>query len=370
MLLVLLKALIGPFYRQHVGIFFVVLWLGFGFMRPADHVALMQAAFGQPQPGAWLLLAGYGLLWTAYSAKLTGFLRQQLSQPPNQFLFLLRLRPRPERLGCLTVLGLAGLIPVLLYAGWMAQVGLQAGQPEAVSALISWVSILTISGVWFMEQKLHRQGAGQVGLFRWPRLRPDQPVAYPLFFPAYLLRHQPLNTLLTKTGSGLLLLGVCRLYPTDDYDQRLLLIGTVLAIAVQVGLVWRLADFERTYLRFLPGLPLSHWQRFGGYALILGLLWLPDLLMLGWNRPADISPAYLLLLWTMGLGALLLVHRIVRRQRLQPDELMPWVLGSIVGLTLLIMFGLPAWVLAAVAWLSAGWGDWPKKLIAGRRGGF
>jgi hypothetical protein len=358
MLNVLLKALIGPFYRQHAGFFLAIGWLGFGFMRSGDHIALMQAALGangfnMNAPGgsvaaSWLLLLSYGLLWAGYTAKLSGFLRHQLTLPANRFLQVLQTRPPANRLIFWLVIVIVGLLPVLLYAGWMAQVGLAMQRTGAVWAMAVWLLLLTGAGVGSVEHRFVRPGRVAVGAGRWFGGRWAMP--YPLIYPAYLLRQLPVSTALTKAGAGLLLTGIYRLYPTDDYDQRLLLIGTVLAIGIHAGLVWRLGAFEQMYLRLLPGLPLSRWQRFVGYALTYALLWLPELLISIWNRPADIGPVYVLLLWLFGWGSLLLIHRLTYGNDFPSDALMPWIIWSIIGGTLAIMFGLPAWVLAVGVW--------------------
>ncbi len=360
MLTVLLKTLIAPFYRHHAGFLLAIGWVAFGFMDSAAHMALMQAALGangfnMNKPGAaaagpWLLLAGYGLLWVGYTAKLTGFLRQQLTLPQHRFLQLLQCLPRPNRLVFWTILIVVGLLPVLLYAGWMAQVGFAMHRFASILAIGLWLIVLTGTAVCSVDYQLLRPGRIVVGSGRWLAGRWAMP--YVLFYPAYLLRQVPISSGLTKAGAGLLLTGIYRLYLTDDYDQRLLLIGTVLAIAIHVGLVWQLDSFEQLYLRLLPGLPLSRWQRFRNYALIYGLLWLPELFITEWNRPADISAGYVGLLWLFGWGSLLLVHRLTYAKNVSSETLLSWIIGSIIVLTLAIMFGVPAWLLALLAWLS------------------
>ncbi len=340
-------------------------------MRSGDHIALMQAALGangfnmnapgSTVGGSWLLLAGYGALWAGYTAKLSGFLRHQLTLPTHRFLQTLQTRPKANRMIIWLLTVLTGLLPVLTYAGWMMQVGLAMHQSAALWAIGIWLLLLTGAGMLAVDHQLVRPGQVALGSGRWIGSRWALP--YVLFYPIYLLRQLPVSTVLTKAGSGLLLTGIYRLYPTDDYDQRLLLIGTVLAIAIHVGIVWRMGAFEETFLRFLPGLPLSRWQRSGGYALTYGLLWLPELGISLWNRPVDISPGYVLLLWLFGWGSLLLIHRLIYARNLPSDALMPWIIGSIIGGTLVIMFGLPAWVFAVGVWVLS-LPVWPDAKMA------
>ena len=169
----------------------------------------------------------------------------------------------------------------------------------------------------------------------------------------YWLRHEPLSLLLTKVISGGLLVGVCRLYPTDDYDQRLLLIGLMLTIITHSQVGRQLSAFEQRYLLLLPNLPLSVVERFGRYALIYGLIWLPELLILLRNCPSEIQFAYMGSLGLTGWGWLLLLHGLAYGRDMSPDRWQTAVFwGFIIGL-LSIMFGLPLVVWGVVGWLGA-----------------
>ena len=147
-----------------------------------------------------------------------------------------------------------------------------------------------------------------------------------------------------------MLAGVCQLYPTDDYDQRLLLIGLLLAVLGHSQVGGQVSAFERKYLLFLPNLPLSWAQRFGRYVLTYGLLWLPELLILLRNCPVGISLDYVIWLWLTGWGWLLLLHSLAYGYDVLPERWLSGVVAGFIGGLLAIMFGLPVG-----AWLVLGW---------------
>ncbi|HLL96251.1 MAG TPA: hypothetical protein VK404_14820, partial [Spirosoma sp.] len=144
-----------------------------------------------------------------------------------------------------------------------------------------------------------------------------------------------------------------RLYPTDDYDQRLLLLGLMLALITHSQVGRHLHAFEQRYLLLLPNLPLSSAQRFGRYAITYGLIWLPELLILLRNYPTAIGFDYVAVLWLTGWGWLLLIHGLAYGRNVAPERWQTVVFAAFIGGLLAIMFGLTVGVWLAIGWLGA-----------------
>lgn len=340
MLTFLNRVLVGPFYAKNAGTFLVIILLAFGFLSAREHKALITAALGSP-----FLLALVFLLWGLYWLKTVSYVRQELSAPEQLFLQTLWLVPTPVRLGLWMAVQTALLFPVLAYGGWMVQIAATYQKWDSLSAIGGYVLILILAGVKANDHRLRHPSPDTV---RLPYLNLRLP--YELFFPTYWLRHEPLSFVLTKAFSGLLLTGVCRLYPTDDYDQRLLLIGLLLAVLGHSQVGGQVSSFERKYLLLLPNLPLSWLQRFGRYALTYGLIWLPELLILLRNCPAEVRHDYVIWLWLTGWGWLLLMHSLAYRYEVIPESWLTGIIAAFVIGLLTIMFGLPI-----SAWLVIGW---------------
>ena len=341
MLTILYRLLVLPFYVRNAGTFLVVVLFAFGFMRPMDHEALITAALGSP-----FLLAGIIGLWVLYAIRTLGFVRSQLAAPEHLFLDTFRLVPTPTRGAYWVVLFLQLLLPIVGYAIWMLARAVHYGAWGAFLVIVATLLVLITAGAVGADYRLRHHPRT---VLRLPKIPVRLP--YELFFPAYWLRRKPLSLLLTKLISGGLLVGVCRIYPTDDYDERLLLIGLMLSLITHARLAQELSDFEHRYLILLPNLPLSHWQRLSRYALTYGLLWLPEWLLLWRNCPATVSVSYVSLLWLAGWGWLMLLHALTYGRDVSPERWQTGVFaGFIVGL-LTIMFGLPV-----MGWLLIGWG--------------
>lgn len=84
---ILYKTLVEAFYRQHTGLFFVLLYFCLGFLRGEEHFLIMRTAL-QSFPllaGIWLLWSAYGGLclyfsWHSYQLK-----AKSISVPPPPF---------------------------------------------------------------------------------------------------------------------------------------------------------------------------------------------------------------------------------------------------------------------------------------------
>lgn len=340
MLTFLYRLFIGPFYARNAGTFLVIILLAFGFLSAVEHKALITATLGST-----FLLAIVFVLWGAYLLKTIAFIRQELGQPEHLFFQSFWLLPTLTRLALWLLIAFALLVPILAYAGWMVQIAIGLRHWTSMVAILVYCLLLMVAGAVAHDYRLRHPNPDAI---RLPSLSIQ--LTYVLFFPAYWLRQEPLSLFLTKTFSGFLLAGVCRLYPTDDYDQRLLLIGLLLAILGHAQVGSQVSQFEQKYLLILPNLPLSSLARFGRYAIMYGLIWAPELLILLRNYPTGISIFYVLMLWLTGWGWLLVLQALSYRQTILPERWLSGVFASFIGGLLLIMFGLPV-----VAWLLVGW---------------
>lgn len=351
MLTLLNRLFVGSFYAQNAGTFLVAILLVFGFLRAPEHEALITAALGSP-----LLLAMVFVLWGLYLLKTTAFVRQTLTAPEHLFLQTFWLVSTPTRWALWGAVQTALLLPVIAYAYWMLTIAIRLQQWTSFGLITGIILILVATGAGLNDYRLRHPGPDS---FRLPHFAIKLP--YELFFPTYWLRHEPLSLVLTKAFSGLLLTGVCRLYPTDDYDQRLLLIGLLLSVLGHSQVGGQLSAFERQYLLILPNLPMAWWQRFGRYILIYGLIWLPELLILLRNCPAAVGIDYVVWLWLTGWGWLLLLHSLAYDFDILPERWLSGIFAGFIGGLLTIMFGLPVGIWLILGWLG-GIGIWYRSL--------
>jgi len=349
------RCLIAEFYRRNAGFLLVVLLLSFGFLSSVEHIALARYAMQLP-----LVLGVYAALWALYALKTAQFVRQTLHDPTFEILYLLRIVPAPTRWLVLAAAQAALLGPVLGYAVFVVVYGYAPGAEWALAAVPGFLLLLTQTAVYRYDVWLKAPHADQRrrSLSTWMTRRWRQP--YPLFFIQHALRAEPMLLVLTKLGAGFVLWGVCRLYPTDDYDGRLLSLGVLLAAAIQGPLLMAWKTFEDQKLLFLRNLPFSLVQRAGFYLLTAALLWLPETLLLLRYRPNGVSWGFQLGIAVFGLSLNALFFSSLFGKSRSLEELMPHLFWGVIAFFFLVMFRVPVGVLAGLASGVAGGLFWRR----------
>ena len=340
------KVIVRQFYLQNTGLFLVVLMLAFGFLSSNEHIALAGYALHD-----WAFLAAYGIVWGIYSAHTIRFSLQVFQK--TDLLQLFRLIPSFKRVAILYFLHLQLLAPVIFYGSFMFWVGNQQGTTTANVVLVVIIVSLSVLPLPFVERALRHpnpeQFAGHIGA--WLRQRFTTP--YALFFIRYLFREQPATLFLTKLGACLLTVGVLALYPTDEYDIRLLSLGMLLSAALHAGIVFELYRFEATQLLLLRNLPLPISRRFIQYSGIFFLLITPEAVLLLKNRPVDVTVPAILGVWLWGLSLLFLQYVALLSRHQPRDRFMSQLFWPLIGCFLLVMYRLPVWGLAATGLVAA-----------------
>ncbi|MFC5409935.1 hypothetical protein ACFPMF_11495 [Larkinella bovis] len=332
------KLVVRQFYLQNTGLFIVVLMLGFGFLSSNEHIALATYAVHDG-----FFLAGYLTLWLLYTVYVVRF-SWQLFQT-SDLLQLFRLVPPVKRTTILYLLHFQLLMPVIAYAGFMLWVGSKQGTLAANVVVTLVAVLLTLMPLPFVERALRHPNPERFSgnLSAWLRQRLTTP--YVFFFIRYLFREQPATLLLAKTGSCLLTMGVLALYPTDDYDIRLLLLGMLLAGAFHAGIIFELYQFEATQLLLLRNLPVSLVKRVLAYGGILATLLSPEAVLLLYNCPADVAVWATVGVWFFGLSLLLLQYAFLLSRHYDRDRFMGRLFWPMIAYFLLIMYRLPVWSL-------------------------
>ena len=333
------KLIVRQFYLQNTGLFLVVLMLVGGFLSSAEHIALATYALHDG-----FFLTAYFIFWLLYTLYTIRFSLQVFQK--NDLLQLFRLIPPGKRIAVLYLLHLQLLAPVIAYAGFMLWVGSSQHTTATNAVLVLIVGLLSVLPLPFVERALQNPNPEQFtgNLTAWLRQRFTTP--YGFFFIRYLFREQAATLLLTKTGSCLLTIGVLAIYPTDDYDIRLLSLGMLLAAAFHAGIVFELYQFEAMQLLLLRNLPLSIANRGVSYVGILALIISPEAFLLLKNHPADVSVPAITGVWAFGLSLLLLQYVALLSRHQARDRFMSLLFWPVIGCFFLIMYRLPVWGLA------------------------
>ncbi|XWW47735.1 hypothetical protein JYG30_09930 [Fibrella sp. USSR17] len=355
---VLTKTLVYPFYRQQAGLLWMVGLLAGGFMRGSDHIALATYAVSSV-----VVLGLYVAVWLAYTLLATRFAVSMISR--YDVLLHLRLFPAVGRWAGLGVTQLMLMGPALAYALFVGRVALQEKQVWAVGALAGSLLLIWAGSLFWYEYALRHPNP----VSRWAvwgnRLRRYVHTPYGLFYLRHLVNQEATLFWRTKLGTGLVWIGILKLYATDhyrinlfrtpDYDLRLIGLGALLVGLGHATVVYEHYRFEHRWLSIYRNMPMPNWQRWANYAGQFALLLLPEVLLLLYHLPTDQPLWQSLGAWAFGVSLLSLQHGLLLRVHRTPDRTMTYLYIMLIIYFLLVMFRIPIWALAVVNLLASGW---------------
>lgn len=309
---------------------------GFGILRPEDHIALAAYVFASP----FLLLLLFGV-WALYHLKVLFFVRQRFLWDSHTFLYHLVLVPKFVRWALLWAVQMMLWLPVVAYAVFVGYYGWKNGQHGAILSTAGFLLILPLTGVWAYEYRLHRPNPDTrlSQLSAYINRRFTKP--YWSYFILYLFNQAPVLLFLTKAFTCLLVVGVCKLYPTDTYDERLFsLAGSAIGM-VHVVLLLHLYEFEHVQLPLLRNLPFSLVQRFINYSGLFTLLMLPETIFLVRYLPKGVSLFYAIEWWCLLISLLWLIFGRFLQKHHTMEHLLKLGIYTFIVLYFVVMFRLP-----------------------------
>ncbi|MEZ4902056.1 MAG: hypothetical protein R2822_10020 [Spirosomataceae bacterium] len=243
-------------------------------------------------------------------------------------------------------------LPVLLYAVFVGFYGWKFGQQKAVVVTFIYVLLLPLTGTMAYEYRLFRPNPDTQlhafgGYFNRRFTKP-----YWSYFLFYLFKQNPVLLFTTKAFTCFTVMVVCKIYPTDDYDERLLSLGMLVVGLVHSVLLLHLYEFEHLQLPLLRNLPIKLQQRARQYLLLVALLLLPECLFLVRYFPETVHISYGIQWWGLGIGLLWLIFGRFMQQHYTMDALLrQGVYVFFVGF-FLIMFKTPVSILTLLSLLT------------------
>jgi len=317
---VLTQVLVKEFYSRNSGFFFVLALLLFGLFTAENHRMLAELAV---QDLRFFAIA-YAIPWLLYTLKITFWGISAFGEPQNRFLLHhLSLLSAFRLYRLLMQVQFLLLMPVLLFVFLLIKSAIHLQLIFPVLLILFIVVMLTVLPSMAWAHRLRRPRESRVMHFL-PAFRfrfPHLPEAWLL---RKLLLEEPVLFFLSKGLSLFLLAGVSALFYTDDYDERLLLLGILAAGFSHLGIGDIAAQLDKQ-MPVLRNLPLSFFYRLklkaGSWLLVL----LPDFMVLLRNCPAETgllftlaAPLFLfsLVLALDQLSGLLLIERRLREKTL------------------------------------------------------
>lgn len=336
------------YYRQNTIFIFAVMLFSFGFLRAEEHKTIIKNALNLHS-----LLSLIFIGWALHALKVILFCLRMFESKNNEFLYHIRLFSPLKRYAALGFMQFSLLQLTILYSLWMIIIGIEQNKIIETSAIISFNILLIIAGIIIYEYRIKHPNVVRTSPKRIQNLLSRFRSPSYLFFIRYLFAKQPVLMLLSKLFTCLILIGVCDLYPTDDYDERLLAIGGLIVAAGNTVFCQQLFYFENQFLSFNRNLPLSLQQRILGYLLTYSLLLIPELIVIFRNLPDGISYLFAFQLIIFVLSMIFLNHHTQYINDISADTYLQRLFFTGILFLLLIMFKIPLILMVLVNFLLA-----------------
>lgn len=337
------RVFVRAYYRQNAGFFLLVAGLAGGFMRSQDHIALAEFFVSSPV----LLLIPFAT-WILYILKVITFNTETLRRIENEFLFAFALLKRSEQwtAAFLTIFNQA--VPATIYGIFLMAIAIKHQLILSVGLVTLMLTVLMFLATAKLYYILnHPDQERKVSSFkRFIDRTFSKP--YPLFFPEWILRRQPLMLIGSKVFSGALLLAVMYLYSTDTYDYRLLAMGIVIAASAQVPLLLELHQFENFHFSLVRQLPLSFFKRLIYTLTTILVLVLVEIGLLITYFPASLPITMLLQSILFYVSMLVLQQGLIYAKDRTQEQLMSRVFILAMVLIVLVLFKIPLVVFISI----------------------
>jgi hypothetical protein len=331
------------YYRQNAVFIFAVMMFSFGFLRAEEHKTIIKSALNLPS-----LLGLIFIGWALHALKVILFCLRMFESKNNEFLYHIRLFSPLKRYIALGLMQFSLLQLTFLYSLWMIKIGIEQNKIIETSAIIGFNFLLIIAGIIIYEYRIKHPNIVRVSPKPIQNLLSRFRTPSYLFFIRYLFAKQPVLMLSSKLFTCLMLIGVCSLYPTDVYDERLLAIGGLIAAAGHTIFCQQFFYFENQFLSFNRNLPLSLQQRILGYLLTYSLLLIPELIVILRNLPDGVSYFFAFELILFVLSMIFLNHHTQYINGISADTYLRRLFFAGTLFLLLIMFKIPLILMALV----------------------
>lgn len=334
--IVLYKVVVLEFYRINAGFFLIAVGFCFGFLRKIEHLALAQFFIST----VYLLVIPL-TIWFLYSIKIIQFNRQVAGLSQNSFLSAFPLVQPFYRLVLASCVATMQLFPVMAYALFLVGVAKVNQQAYAVYTITgSLVALTSLVAYSLYQNFLHSSGDSRVSLLKrvWDA---NFTKPYLQFFMEWVIRSQPSLFFGVKLLGSLLLVGVARLYVYDTYDERLMSLGVLSAMAANTMIVFQFHRFENYHFRLVRQLPFSVLHSVLFFIFTFFIICLPEWIFLFQFFPATLSKIQYLEFVVFGLSFLFLSYTILFIQHTSFDRFVKRVFYGFMALMLLILFRVP-----------------------------
>jgi len=304
---VLWKVLIRQYYRQNAGFFLFFFLFFFGIVAPSQqlayHYAIILGILYTPA-----LLALVLFCWLLYAIKCIRWIITAQQDPEQSFLHVLPLVGRMRTFRLLLEIQMVFFLPIILYAMAVVVIAcIQTVWPVAVLIICFIVGICLISAVLYWYELFYPGRLIRMH-FLYGKTTRKQYISYWSFlFRGLVSQHKALLAGIKLFGCGILYL-LLKIQTPGDYDIRMPFLVFSVALLGHGALIYQTRRMEEEELLFYRSMPVPLFNRLLQYMILYLLVFLPEIITIGWLMPDHIRIKDALGFVLAGYSTLLLLN--------------------------------------------------------------
>lgn len=334
-LITISRTYVRTFYEANALTFLILFGFAGGVLSGQEHMALA-TIFASAPVYTLIPLA----VWLLFVIKVVLYNRNVSRAPENVFTHHLAIAPRSVQWISSLVVATEQCTPIVLYAGFLMVVAAMLGQIQVMVIVFLELTLLLLLCGGSLRLQWHSSAE-----YSWRGSLLKSFHSYPAIALQWLLRSFPGLIIVTKCFNVLLLFGLCRMHWLDDYDIRLLAIGTVFTSGTTAFVLHHLARFENHTFGLVRTLPVPIIRRALWTLILIFLLQVPELTTIRWNLPEARTDWEVVQLLFLTLTVQFAVYTHLLRKPLSLDQFSRRTFAITMVLFITVLFGVPIMLL-------------------------
>ncbi len=277
------QSFVKPFYKENAGVFVFIFTMMFCIVSKVDGAGLYEYHYslvtGMLKSNLFLLLMFFA--WFLYVRKYVGFVSNVMLNDHYSFLKIYNRLSKIRRLWLFFTVEIWLLMPVLLYALFISFVGFRQHLYLPVLSVIGYLLLVCIIAAAWHLYVLTDLPAQTIFSFKNVsskfRLRPS----YHVMLLEFVASKQKMIWAGVKLFTCGVLYLIARNNTVTDYDAGMAFLFFNFGILANGVLIYRIREFEETYVSFYRGLPVSLMKRFLQYSFIYFIFLIPEFVTAG-----------------------------------------------------------------------------------------
>lgn len=275
---ILFRVLVRPFYAENKGVLVFIFTMMFFIVSEQSGAGLYEYHYslvtGMLSNHIFLLFVLF--IWFLYARKCVAFVSNKLNMPELNFLHIYNSLSKAKRIRLFFLVEIWLMMPIIIYSIFITFNGLQQHFYIPLLITIIFLALLCIApAMWYTLllntpqkfQLLSSQNKGTLSL-----LIP----AYQVILLRFISNKQKIMWIGIKVFTCGILYLVERNNSSTEYDAQFAFMFFNFGILANGVIIYRIREFEESYLLSYRGLPVTLLKRFLEYSLFYFLLLLPE----------------------------------------------------------------------------------------------